>query len=337
MLGCTLPFLLLFILSSCNPTLQPPLPPLQAIEPVQVSLTPTRQPSPTITQSPIPSQLAGQVTPTLLPPTPEDTPIPLQLRFAVVGDYGSGKQAEADVAALIKSWEPEIIITTGDNNYPSGKWATIDQNIGQFFHEFIAPYKGSFGEGAQENRFFPTLGNHDWNVPGAEPYLEYFTLPGNERYYDFIWGPVHFFALDSDSREPDGVGRSSKQATWLQSKLAASTSPWKIVYFHHAPYSSGTHGPVDWMQWPFAEWGADIVFSGHDHTYERIVRDGTLYFVTGLGGMSKYDFEIEIEGSQIRYNDDYGAMLVEADESMVLLKFINRQNVVVDSYLHERE
>jgi hypothetical protein len=254
------------------------------------------------------------------------------VRFAVIGDYGSGREAEADVAALVNGWEPDIIITTGDNNYPNGSSKTIDQNIGQFFHEFIAPYQGSFGEGAQENRFYPSLGNHDWQSPGAEPYLDYFTLPGNERYYDFIWGPVHFFALDSDSREPDGVGRSSQQAAWLQSRLAESTSSWKIVFFHHAPYSSGLHGPVDWMQWPFAEWGADIVLSGHDHTYERISRDGILYLVNGLGGKSKYSFFGAIDGSQVRYNDDYGAMLVEANEDMVLLQFINRQNEVIDTY-----
>ena len=86
------------------------------------------------------------------------------------------------------------------------------------------------------------------------------------------------------------------------------------------------------MQWPFAEWGADIVFSGHDHTYERLHREGILYFVNGLGGYSKYSFSGVMEGSQIRYNDDYGAMLVEADEEMVLLKFITRQNEVIDTY-----
>ncbi len=85
------------------------------------------------------------------------------------------------MAVLIKNWDPDLIITTGDNNYPDGAADTIDENIGQYFHEFIAPYKGSYGEGAQENRFFPSLGNHDWHSPDAQPYLDYFTLPGNER------------------------------------------------------------------------------------------------------------------------------------------------------------
>jgi hypothetical protein len=254
------------------------------------------------------------------------------VRFAVIGDYGSGNQNEADVANLVKSWNPDLIITTGDNNYPDGAANTIDGNVGQFYHEYIAPYQGSFGEGAQENRFFPSLGNHDWNTAQAQPHLEYFTLPGNERYYDFTWGPVHFFAIDSDSREPDGVGRSSEQALWLQTRLEGSPSPWKIVYFHHAAYSSGLHGNVNWMQWPFAEWGADAVLSGHDHTYERISRDGITYFVNGLGGMSQYLFIGAVDGSQMRYNQDYGAMLVEVSESSIRFQFINRMNEVIDFF-----
>ena len=55
------------------------------------------------------------------------------------------------------------------------------------------------------------LGNHDVNADGGHAYLDYFTLPGNRRYYDFIAGPVHFFALDSDSRKPDGVSVDSTQ------------------------------------------------------------------------------------------------------------------------------
>ena len=253
------------------------------------------------------------------------------LRFAVIGDYGNGSQAEADVAALVKSWNSDLIITTGDNNYPDGAADTIDKNIGQFFHEFIAPYVGGYGEGALENRFFPSLGNHDWHSKDAQPYLDYFTLPGNERYYDFSYGPVHFFVLDSDSDEPDGANSESIQANWLQSQLFASDSVWKIVYMHHPPYSSGKHGSKERMQWPFAEWGADVVISGHDHTYERISRDGILYFVNGLGGSSKYAFRDIVEGSQVRYNEDYGAMLIVASEIMMRFQFINRQGMVVDA------
>ena len=322
------PVMLVTLLAACNGTALPPLP----TSTPRSSPTPSEIPSPTPIQ---PTSLPTAIdipTKTALPPIPSETPIPQIVRFAVIGDYGSGKQPEADVAALVKSWNPDLIITTGDNNYPDGTAETIDSHIGQFFHEFIAPYIGSYGEGGQENRFFPSLGNHDWHSKGAQPYLDYFTLPGNERYYDFSYGPVHFYALDSDSREPDGVGRTSQQAVWLQNQLAVSTSPWNIVYFHHAPYSSGMHGDVDWMQWPFAEWGADVVLSGHDHTYERILRDGITYFVNGLGGKSKYSFFGVIDGSQMRYNQDYGAMLVEASENAIRFQFINRLNEVIDTF-----
>jgi hypothetical protein len=58
------------------------------------------------------------------------------IRFAVIGDYGSDSQAEADVANLVKSWGPSFIITVGDNNYPKGAASTIDANIGKYYYEF---------------------------------------------------------------------------------------------------------------------------------------------------------------------------------------------------------
>lgn len=237
---------------------------------------------------------------------------------------------------MIKSWQPDYILTTGDNNYPDGTAGTIDQNIGQYFHEYIAPYKGSYGPGASENRFFPTLGNHDWTTAEAAAYLEYFTLPGNERYYEVLLYPVHVFALDSDWREPDGVGSQSVQAEWLRASLANSTSPWKLVVMHASPYTSGLQGPVDWMAWPFQEWGADAVLAGHDHVYERIDVAGFPYFINGIGGGAIYSFATIEAGSQVRYNADYGAMLVEADEAQITFQFINRQGELIDSFTMTR-
>jgi len=286
-------------------------------------------PAPTLIQIPSPTLIASPF-PT---PTPTFTPTPLPvIRFAVIGDYGLEGQPAADVANLVKSWHPDFILTTGDNNYPLGEAETIDENIGQYYHEYIFPYEGSYGEGADLNRFFPTLGNHDYGSPGALPYLEYFTLPGNERYYDFIWGTVHFFAINSDSNEPDGFRRDSLQANWLKEKLAASEAVWKIVYMHHPPYSSGTHGPIAWIQWPFTDWEASAVISGHDHTYERLQIDGVPYFVNGLGGGPRYEFPSLHPGSQVRYRDDHGAMLVEADEAHLTFRFITRKGQVIDTF-----
>jgi hypothetical protein len=253
-------------------------------------------------------------------------------RFAVIGDYGIANPGSRAVSELVKSWRPDFIITTGDNNYFEGEASTIDMNVGLYYHEFISPYHGRFGEGADTNRFFPSLGNHDWRQKGARPYIDYFTLPGNERYYSFIWGPVQFFALDSDLREPDGATEGSRQAQWLREQLALSEQPFRFLYMHHSPYSSGPRGSTIYVQWPFDKWGADAVFSGHDHIYERFVRDKVLYLVIGLGGNGAYDFYSTIDGSRFRYNGNYGAILVEVDESSAKFMFHNIKGELLDSH-----
>jgi hypothetical protein len=260
---------------------------------------------------------------------------PVKIKFAVIGDFGKTGTPEQDVANLVKSWNPGFIITVGDNNYPNGTASTIDANIGQYYHQFIYAYHGSYGAGAPGRRFLPALGNHDWNTGNVQAHLNYFSLPGNERYYDFIRGPLHFFVIDSDGAEPDGNTSVSVQANWLKGKLAASTSHWNVVYLHHAPYSSSsTHGSNAKLQWPYAAWGADVVIAGHDHLYERIARDGIVYFVNGLGGHpTKYPFGKPILGSQKRYNADFGAMLVVASDTQMIFKFITRTNVIIDTYI----
>lgn len=273
---------------------------------------------------------------TYLPLVAHDSENNDRVRFAVIGDYGLAGPGEAAVAALVHSWQPDFIATTGDNNYPSGAASTIDRNIGAYYHDFIAPYQGKYGAGSDINRFFPTLGNHDW-ISGGGPYLDYFTLPGNERYYDLHWSPVHLFALDSDPHEPDGVLPDSLQAVWLQQSLANSTACWKIVTLHHAPFSSGPHGSTAWMHWPYQAWGADAVLAGHDHTYERIIRDGLPYFVNGLGGNIPYGFGEPIEGSVVRYSDELGAMLVEADHQQITFSFITHTGTYIDSYVLRKD
>ena len=134
-----------------------------------------------------------------------DGALATKVLFAVIGDYGLDGQNEARVADLVTSWNPDFVITTGDNNYFQGAASTIDQNIGKYYCQFIGNYLGKPGEGSLTNRFWPTPGNHDWLTQELRPYLDYFTLPGNERYYDVARGLVHLYALDSDWNELDGV------------------------------------------------------------------------------------------------------------------------------------
>ncbi len=263
------------------------------------------------------------------------------ITFAAIGDFGSDYISTRQVAWRINSWQPQFIITLGDNNYPAGSAATIDRNIGQFYHDYIGRYKGRYGMGAFTNRFFPSLGNHDWLTTNAQPYLHYFNLPGNERYYTFTRGPVQLFCLDSDKNEPDGTSHDSPQAQWLQEQLANSTAVWRLVYFHHAPYSSGevhgTHtGETSRMRWPFHEWGVDAVLAGHDHVYERVHTNGLVYFVNGLGGDSKDKFHpVPVAGSAVRYNTDFGALRIDAAENYILFRFFSRHGAQIDSYRME--
>jgi hypothetical protein len=256
---------------------------------------------------------------------------PDALVFGVLGDYGVDNSNEGDVAKLMHGWPLQFIVTLGDNNYPYGSAESIDANIGRYYHSFIAPYRGAHGLGACRNRFFPSLGNHDWGTPEAKPYRDYFELPGNERYYDLVWGDVHLFALDSDPNEPDGVASDSVQAQWLQSTLAASTSRWNIVYMHHPPFSSGPHAPTTYMQWPYKEWGADLVLGGHDHDYERLNVDGMTYIVCGLGGAANYPIPDErVPGSQFAFTGRFGAGRITASATALLFEFITTDGKVVD-------
>jgi len=117
------------------------------------------------------------------------------IRFAVITDYGTNNGHELAVANLVRSWNPDFIITLGDNNaLGAGMWSTA---IGKYYGTYVST-----------GRFFPVIGNHDYSA-GVTGYTSYFTLPGNERYYDFTKGPVHFFAIDSVA-DRDGVSSTSK-------------------------------------------------------------------------------------------------------------------------------
>ena len=285
-----------------------------------------------------------------------------KIKFAIIGDFGSGDQNEANVAALVNSWNVDFIVTVGDNFYEANdgnyadSWNALDADVGQYYHDLIKPYSGSYGSGSSDiNRFFPSLGNHDWyHLDSCMVYTDYFELTpysstsGNERYYDFTWGSVHFFILSTYGNglteytfprhnnygEPDGVVEISKQALWLKTQLeSANPADWKIIITHHPPYSSSSeHGSEPAVQWPYKDWGADLILSGHDHTYERLNLDNLTYIVNGLGGGDIYPFGTPLAGSQVRYNSDYGAMLCEVYDDSLNFQFISRTGSTIDNF-----
>jgi hypothetical protein len=255
---------------------------------------------------------------------------PNHVRFAVIGDYGDGSRCERQVKTMIDAWDKarrlNFIMTVGDNNYEEGKASTLKPNVINFYGKYV-----------KERRFYPALGNHDWyTVKEGSPYkygtpsvyLNYFSYlaslspnsdpPVQGRYYKASPHPLlDIFSLDSDFREQDGTCCNSKQASWLKESLANSKAPWKMVFFHHPPYTTArVDAPGYWMRWPYKDWCATSVMSGHEHVYERLSIDGIPYFVNGLGG-NEYLYNIEQctpePGSQARYNGAHGALLVVAN------------------------
>ena len=252
---------------------------------------------------------------------------PSSIKFAAFGDIGNTARSAA-VAKLTRSQSAQFIIMLGDLCY--GR-KPIAEQIG-------ANYAAEHAAG----KLYPSLGNHEFKDTcgggnSASAYRAYFTLPNNERYYDFVKGPVHFFALNSFN-EPDGLKPNSKQGRWLRGRLAESTSPWQVVFFHHPPFSSGVHQSSTYMRWPFESWGVDAVLNGHDHDYERILKDADNngvrlpYFVSGLGGKSRRSFKKVVSGSEERYSAAEGALFVTATPTSMQFEFRNTGGRLIDSY-----
>jgi tartrate-resistant acid phosphatase type 5 len=235
---------------------------------------------------------------------------------------------------MVKKWGVDFIITTGDNNYFLGQRKTIVKNIGKYYCDFIynpdAPADEQCnGKASQEkiNRFFPCPGNHDNYSIGLKPYVKYFTLPGDEKNYTFHWGPVQFYSINTGMSAH--LKSTGKVATWLQDSLQTSTAPFKFVYFHHPPYSSGEHGNATHMQWPFDKWGVDAVLNGHEHFYER-VQDSTsakpIYITCGSSGNTHlYGCNVNpLDSNRFKVMCDdqhYGAVKVRATAHMVIFEY----------------
>ncbi len=222
------------------------------------------------------------------PPTP-GTAKPI--RIWAVGDSGTG-----DIRALVvgerfknytKDRDPDIWLMLGDNAYEDGDDRDHHDGVFLMYPEFL-----------RNVSVWPTFGNHDAGsaTSGSETgtYFDIWQLPraaeaggvasGTEAYYSFDYGNIHFIVLDSFGHPR--VAPSS-MITWLQSDLAANDKEWIIAYWHHPPYSRGSHNSnleqilIEMREniVPILESnGVDLVLSGHSHSYERS------YFLNGHYG-----------------------------------------------------
>jgi predicted phosphodiesterase len=242
------------------------------------------------------------------------------VKFAVIGDNGTGDRPEYEVGAQMAraraSFAFDSVIMLGDNMYGS-------QEPADFIRKFEQPYKALLVAGVQ---FFATLGNHDNQL---NRYYKPFSM-GGERYYTFAKKNVRFFVLDSDGLDP-------KQMAWLDEVLKSSTDEWKICYFHHPLYSDGgTHGSAVELRVVleplFLRYGVAVVFSGHEHFYERLApQKGIYYFIEGAGGQLRRGDIVRSEFKAAGFDQDQSFMLVEIVGSDLFFQAISRTGQIVDS------
>jgi len=203
-------------------------------------------------------------------------------RVWVLGDSGTANaNARAVRDAYLSftgSTTTDLWLMLGDNAYSTGTDA-----------EFQAAVFDTYPTMLRNSVLWPTLGNHDGmsadSATQTGPYYNIFSLPtagqaggvpsGTEAYYSFDYGDIHFICLDSYETDRSAAGA---MMTWLQADLADTTAEWIIAFFHHPPYSRGSHNSdtsvelVDMRENAvplLEEGGVDLVMAGHSHSYER--------------------------------------------------------------------
>jgi predicted phosphodiesterase len=251
---------------------------------------------------------------------------PRSVRFAVIGDSGTGERAQYEVAQKMELYRQQVhfdfVIMLGDNIY--GGHRPHD-----FKKKFELPYRTLLDAGV---KFYASLGNHD--DPDERLYKPF--NMGGQRYYTFNKGDVEFFVLDSNYMDPP-------QLKWVEENLQKSKAKWKIAYFHHPLYSNGrTHGPdldLRTRLRPFFQaYGVNAVFSGHEHVYERVrAEDSIHYFILGNSGkLMTHDFRSS-EGMEKGFDTDQSFMLVEIAADKLTFQTISRRGETIDSGSVDRQ
>jgi hypothetical protein len=201
-----------------------------------------------------------------------DSPEPI--RFLAFGDSGGGGSDQRSLADQMTLFPYDLVVHTGDLAYDSGSIDDIEATVFGFYADLF-----------RHLPLVPASGNHDYETMQGAPFRGVFALPGDngEKWYSYDWGRIHFVALDTEASY-------ATQAAWLDDDLAATALPWKVIYFHRPPYSSGRHGSDTALRSAlepvFEKHRVQLVLSGHDHNYERTVpQRGVQYVVTGGGGV----------------------------------------------------
>lgn len=243
------------------------------------------------------------------------------VRFAVIGDTGTGTDKQHEVADMMVRYKAafpfEFILMMGDNLY-KGESAT------DYKTKFEDVYRALLDD---KVKFYATLGNHD---ESNQRFYENFNMNG-EEYYRFTKGNVAFYSLNSNYMD-------KKQIKWLEDQLSKDTSEWKIAFFHHPPYSSGgKHGSDTGLREVvepiFLKYGINAVFAGHEHFYERIKpQKGIYYFISGAGGkLRSGDVKDNSPLTEKAFDKDMSFMILEVAGNEMHFQVISRTGETVDS------
>ena len=243
------------------------------------------------------------------------------VRFLVIGDTGTGTGKQNELAKVMLRYRQtfpfEFVLMLGDNMYGSEKAVDYKQKFENVYRPLLD----------QKVKFYAALGNHD---DSNQRFYEFFNMEGQE-YYRFKKGNVSFYSLNSNYMD-------KKQIDWFNDELTKDTSPWKIAYFHHPPYSSGgAHGSDTKLRQIvepiFLKHRVNVVFAGHEHFYERIKpQNGIYYFISGSGGkLRKGDVRKDSPLTAKAYDDDMSFMLIEVDEKEMHFQVVSRTGATVDS------
>lgn len=264
------------------------------------------------------------------------------ISFIVFGDSGTASHAQLDLANTMLNYNFDFMIHTGDIAYPSGTKNQLEKNFFDIYKKHL-----------EKAPVYPAPGNHDYMTENLRPYLESFDLPrqalnekDNERYYSFDVDNIHFVALDTNVPLYEiSALRADDMADWLSKDLAKNSDrTWKVVFFHHPPYSSGQiHGDDKLVQEIlvpiFEKYSVDLVLSGHEHNYERTCKllngicseNGVTYLVSGGGGADLYQFGPQKPFTAGRFSQ-YHFLRLQVQSCKMQINAIGLSNQILDNF-----
>jgi predicted phosphodiesterase len=251
---------------------------------------------------------------------------PNSVRFAIIGDSGTGDRPQIEVAQQMvtfrKDFPFDFVLMMGDNIYGS-------KTDADFKKKFETPYQTLRDAGV---KFYACLGNHDHT---SERLYKPFNMNG-QRYYTLKNGNVQFFALDSNYMDP-------AQLDWLERELSGSNAAWKICFFHHPLYSHGKFHGSDLdlrarLEPIFVKYGVNVVLNGHEHVYERVnPQHGIYYFVLGNSGELRPNNLNPSPDTAKGFDTDRAFGLFEIAGDQFNFQIVSRTGATVDSGVLEAQ